>query len=209
MSAEDLVLIWSGLHQAYWRPHSNGYTRNPAEALQLTRRMAEQQTRLCGAEQEIEFKDVPTFGPGDVAHLAERLEEAISSRSHTQQWYGERWRVLADWFRGPGKDLPIANEFWGIYANGAPTMNYRPSYAQQLNMARYRAERAESGAKGMPLDVDDFMQAVRALEEQADLLRRAADGEAFDLPATAIKQHAALIERLRRTYFDGVPTASD
>lgn len=205
MSPDDLVLIWSGLHQAYWRPHSHGYTRNPAEALQLTRRMAEQQTRRCGAEQEIEFKDVPTFGPDDVAHLAERLEEAISSRSHTQQWYGERFRVLADWFRGTGKGLPIADEFWGIYANGAPTTHYRPSHAQQLNMAIYRAERAERAAKGMPLGVDDFMQAVRALEEQAVLLRRAAGGEAFDLPEAVMQRHEALISRLWRTYFDGSP----
>ncbi len=73
-----------------------------------------------------------------IAVLEARLADAITSRDHTQQWYAERLERL--------KDLCKEHSIWdkaaAIIANGNP-MHEPPTYAQQLNTMRHRAEAAE------------------------------------------------------------------
>lgn len=73
-----------------------------------------------------------------IAVLEDRLARAISSRNHTQQWYAERFERL--------KDLLKTNGLWdqgaAIIANGN-LMHEPPTYAQQLNVMRHRAEAGE------------------------------------------------------------------
>lgn len=57
--AEDLCLIWSGEHNAYWRPGAAGYTVRASGAGIYTRTNAEALTSHCGPEKKIEFEPVP------------------------------------------------------------------------------------------------------------------------------------------------------
>lgn len=74
-----------------------------------------------------------------IAVLEAQLARAILSRDHTHQWYAERLERL--------KDLLKTNGLWKegacIIANGTLT-HEPPTYAQQLNVMRHRAEAAEA-----------------------------------------------------------------
>jgi hypothetical protein len=51
-----IVLIWSGEHQAYWRPNGNGYTLDRDVAGRWYLLDARRQTQHCGPEKKIEFR---------------------------------------------------------------------------------------------------------------------------------------------------------
>ncbi len=100
--------------------------------------------RLAAVESAGALQPSVSATEGDrIAALERQLAEALESRAFTQQWYAERWKTLEDWFRSEGKDLPIRDQFWSILANGVKDANTPPTYAQQLNIAKHRAERAE------------------------------------------------------------------
>lgn len=84
-----------------------------------------------------------------IAALLAENERLTARVQHTQQWYAERWQWMQHWFRTTGKDLPIANQFWSIIANGTPDVNTPPTYQQQLNIALHRAEAAEARWKAL------------------------------------------------------------
>jgi len=71
------------------------------------------------------------------------VEKTKAQRDHTRQWYGTRFETLWHWAH---KRLPedLRNEYFNIVANDTPTPQDPPTYAQQLNMAIYRAKRAEA-----------------------------------------------------------------
>lgn len=95
------------------------------------------------------------------ALLAEN--ERLAARvQHTQQWYAERWQWMQHWFRTTGKDLPIADQFWSVLANGTPDVNTPPTYQQQLNTALHRAEAAEAELKAQ---VQCTLQALNRRQE--------------------------------------------
>jgi hypothetical protein len=78
--------------------------------------------------------------------LAQRLtlaeaerDRAIDRRDHTVQWYAERLERLKDFAKEHGHWPEVAC----IIANGTASPNEPPTYAQQLNMAKHRAEAAE------------------------------------------------------------------
>lgn len=73
-----------------------------------------------------------------IAVLEDRLADAVKSRNHTQQWYAERLERLKDLCKEHG----IWDKAASIIANGS-LMGEPPTYAQQLNTAKYRAEAAE------------------------------------------------------------------
>ena len=90
-----------------------------------------------------------------VATLAEalgaeraRAEKAEAMLDHTQQWYAERVRKIEDIAKRAG----IWPEIAAILANGTASRQMPdgsilydpPTYAQQLNIAKHRAEKAEA-----------------------------------------------------------------
>lgn len=52
------------------------------------------------------------------ARLNAEVARAEKNLTQCREWYGQRLNELEAWFRGPGKDLPIAKQFWNILANG-------------------------------------------------------------------------------------------
>ncbi len=91
-----------------------------------------------------QFVAIPVNVQARIAALLAENERLSTRVQHTQQWYAERWQWMQHWFRTTGKDLPIANQFWSIIANGTPDVNTPPTYQQQLNIALHRAEAAEA-----------------------------------------------------------------
>jgi len=85
----------------------------------------------------------------DNERMAAEIERLTARINHTQQWYAERWVWMQHWFRTTGKDLPIADEFWSVLANGTPNANTPPTYQQQLNRALHRAEAAEAKLRAL------------------------------------------------------------
>lgn len=67
----------------------------------------------------------------------DRLNRHIAS---SNEWYAVRIRLLEDFFRHEGKDLPIAKTFWDILANGHRSTNEPPTYDHILVMKDHRIE---------------------------------------------------------------------
>jgi hypothetical protein len=78
----------------------------------------------------------------EIETLTQERDRALSRREHTEAWYAVRLQLLEDWFRGPGKDLQIAAQFWNIIANGSTDVHTPNTYAGLLNQAKHRAEAA-------------------------------------------------------------------
>jgi hypothetical protein len=74
------------------------------------------------------------------ALITER-DDAISSKEHTQQWYAERLVPMKDWARGLDEELK--HQFFGLLANGIKTPFDPPTYAQILNMEKWKRKDAE------------------------------------------------------------------
>jgi hypothetical protein len=79
---------------------------------------------------------------------SEDLDQARRSRQFTESWYGERFERLKAYAKEHGfwHDLAsiIANGTLGPRAADGSFVYEVPTYAQQLNMAIWRAERAEA-----------------------------------------------------------------
>jgi hypothetical protein len=71
--------------------------------------------------------------------LRRERDEAVRSKEHTQYWYAVRLERLKDL----AKERGIWTEVAAIIANGTLTAVEPPTYAQQLNIYKYRAEAAE------------------------------------------------------------------
>lgn len=99
----------------------------------------------------------------------ERLDARVK---HTQQWYAERWEWMQHWFRTTGKDLPIADQFWSIIANGTPDANTPPTYQRQLNVALHRAEAAEARLRELANAEPDGYMRITPCEPSIPLIRR-------------------------------------
>lgn len=70
----DDVVIWSGEHSAYWRPNGAGYTTVVEDAGRFTREEAEERTRACGPEKQIELRPAPR---PENRYAIDRCEESI------------------------------------------------------------------------------------------------------------------------------------
>lgn len=112
--------------------------------------------RAAGKQETAEdIRDLLTDLPAILAAERERAEKAEKSRQHTQQWYAVRWERLHDLIRDRSKAAEPGSEMaqvWpdiaSILANGTlgpPDHPYEPpTYAQQLNIAKHRVEKAEA-----------------------------------------------------------------
>ncbi|MHA0048588.1 hypothetical protein [Deinococcus sp. PEB2-67] len=87
------------------------------------------------------------------AHLpnVKDLERAVTSREHTQEWYGHRWERLADLLR----PTPYWSDAACIMANGTLWNDDPLTYPMQMNMLRWerdgwkkRALKAEAALDG-------------------------------------------------------------
>lgn len=67
------------------------------------------------------------------------LAQALKERDWTHQWYAERIEEIRDEAKRVGNWDRVAS----ILANGTPSVLDPPTYAQQLNIAKHRAESAE------------------------------------------------------------------
>jgi hypothetical protein len=100
------------------------------------------------AEESMQFeRDVQALaarleasGDNSGAKLVRRLQSRLE---HTQSWYGARFKRLFEWAHGELNES-LRNRYFSIVANGTADVFEPPTYAQELNIARYRAERAEA-----------------------------------------------------------------
>lgn len=93
-----------------------------------------------------------------VLDLDNDIERAKAARARTQQWYAVRWKRLQEWARAEIPDN-LSQEFFSIVANGTKNVHEEPTYAQELNLATFRA--------------DEMRKQVRARD--AEIVRLAAD----------------------------------
>jgi uncharacterized protein (UPF0335 family) len=107
-----------------------------------------------------------------ISFLEMRLADAIRSKSHTEQWYAERIERLKDLC----KQHNIWSEAASIIANGS-LMSEPPTYAQQLNAFRHRAEAVE--------------EALAALVKEVNVLKESATQIGY------FYEHKNLVWRLR------------
>lgn len=75
----------------------------------------------------------------DVIRLVRHIGYQVGRREHTEYWYGCRIRRIRDLLKGTEYEEPLIS----ILANGTATHAEPPSYQQQMNLLRMRAERAE------------------------------------------------------------------
>ncbi len=102
----------------------------------------------CLAAKGLEFTyECPTNAPClacRVRHRIEKVEselaEANRKREWTEQWYAERHELLWHWAH---EDKEHRGGYFQIAANGSEH-GKPPTYAQLLNMAKHRADKAES-----------------------------------------------------------------
>jgi len=87
-----------------------------------------------------------------VVALQRRLSEehvarlkAESRAAHTEYWYAVRNARLDDWARNEIPD-DLRKQYFDIAANGS-LANEPPTYAQQFNQMKWRAESAEEKLK--------------------------------------------------------------
>lgn len=78
-------------------------------------------------------------GDEDTIALVRHIGHQVSRREHTEYWYGCRIRRIRDLLKGTKYEAPLIS----ILANGTATHTEPPTYQQQMNMLRMRAERAE------------------------------------------------------------------
>jgi hypothetical protein len=73
---------------------------------------------------------------------AEQIAELQNTLSHRDYWYGCRSARLFDWAH---EKLPddLRHEYFSIVANGTIGLEEPPTYAQQFNRMKYRAEEAD------------------------------------------------------------------
>lgn len=81
----------------------------------------------------------------------DRLNRHIAS---SNEWYAVRIKLLEDFFRAEGQDLPIAKTFWDILANGHRSPSEPPAYdyiltAKDHEIARLREALIEERAFSM------------------------------------------------------------
>jgi DNA-directed RNA polymerase subunit F len=76
------------------------------------------------------------------AEQAEQIAELQNTLSHRDYWYGCRSARLFDWAH---EKLPddLRHEYFSIVANGTIGLEEPPTYAQQFNRMKYRAEEAD------------------------------------------------------------------
>jgi hypothetical protein len=107
--------------------------------------------------------------------LRQRAEAAEKERDHVRQWYAQRWERL--------KDLAKEHGIWDkaacIMANGTADSMEPPTYAQQLNEAKYRAEAAEAENAKLREERDRLRAALQNLLTDAGEGGR--KGRAIDL----------------------------
>lgn len=117
----------------------------------------------------------------ELVEARERLAEETRSLEFCRWWWGTRSEVLSQWVRANKATLPeeFIYQYFSVIANGQPSPTECPPYAAQLNMATYRAERAEKEIERLrgaaqrymnecPADsdlTDEFLQASEALKE--------------------------------------------
>lgn len=77
---------------------------------------------------------------GETARLTRERDEALDRVQHSHQWYGVRLRRL----RQMAEERGFLREFCSIVANGTADVHEPPSYEQQLNLQKFRADKAEA-----------------------------------------------------------------
>lgn len=71
--SKELVRIWSGEWDAWWRPEGAGYTLDALEAGVWTREEAERKTSHCGAEKKIRLVAVEAPGCLECSWMGDKV----------------------------------------------------------------------------------------------------------------------------------------
>jgi len=103
-----------------------------------------------------------------IANLRAELAEANRRREHTEQWYAVRCERLWHWAH---EDEEHRGEYFSIIANGTTSGFEPPSYAQQLNMAKYRAEKAEAELAAAKAEIIRLNEALDIADRELEEVR--------------------------------------
>lgn len=95
--------------------------------------------------QEQALQSLSTMGQDDatIADLRAQLAEARESMEYRKEQAAQREQRLWQWAHEELSE-PLKMRYFNIVANGTADVMEPPVYAQQFNMMKYRAERAES-----------------------------------------------------------------
>jgi hypothetical protein len=86
-----------------------------------------------------------------VNELLDEIEKLKRSCKFTQEWYAQRWETLKDWARDHGH-----TEVFSILANGIPTPQDPPTYAQQMNILKHGLKAAEAKIATVRKKIEDL-----------------------------------------------------
>lgn len=101
----------------------------------------------------------------EIDQKEDELEKAISEREGTRRWYGARWQRMDEWMRSPEmRDTEACYKWFSIVANGMLIDDPPNSFRAEVEMTRYRAEKAEAEnvkLRALVQALVDDMQALR------------------------------------------------
>lgn len=138
-----------------------------------------------------------------------QLGEALKSIEFSKEWYGTKWKRLADYTRAHVTDEKLSHDIFSILANGQPSVGgdhydpNEPSNWRDLNLMKFRAEAAEKELAKAKVDLAE-MQATFDLRWNAD--RRAIERWRAEQPAERelrSPDHADMVVWLMQQ-FDGL-----
>jgi hypothetical protein len=152
-AGEDVVVIWSDEHRAYWRPDAAGYTKDIAKAGRYARQDATRRTSHCGPEKAIEIRPAP-----DPAGEGERVQEwpDLATRLQSDHDYQRAVRLLDEfgWSSNVSRDGRLMSKMYVVAEAVANT------FAADRRAAEARADAAEEVVKALREGLDSLGRAL-------------------------------------------------
>src|SRR5262249_40930782 len=113
---------------------------------QAMARIAELEAQLAEANQKAaENDDVFRAQFEEMQRVEAERDEAQDHLDFQRYWYGCRFERLREFVDAELAE-PLRMRYYSIVANGTADTNEPPTYAQQFNMLKHRAEAAEAEA---------------------------------------------------------------
>lgn len=124
----------------------------------------------------------------------ERAEKAEKALEWTRQWYADRFRRIEDIAKREG----IWEEVACIYANGTASADEPPTYAQQLNWAKHRADKAVADYRKAQALLTQLLEAGEAVFDAVESCLRHREGAPWRLKFERALDHwDALADQIR------------
>lgn len=107
----------------------------------------------------------------EIARLTTDLDDAKEILAYRDERSAQRWQRLWQWAHEELSE-PLKTRYFCIVANGTADVMESPTYAQQFNQMKHRAESAEAEVARLSVALDDAQAAERYLWLRAEHARQ-------------------------------------